>query len=432
MRALAMGLAVAAAVVAGVGTRPEDLSPSEEALVRWVTDHADDELTALEKVVNIESATQNVAGVRAVGAWFRTELEALGFTTRWVDMPEAMHRGGHLFAERAGGTKGKRVLLLGHLDTVIDGAGHRFRRDGDVVRGAGVVDMKGGDVVILYALKALHEARLLDGATVRVALTGDEENPGAPRDLARGDLVEIARRSDVALCFEADAKGKVTVARRGLATWTLQVTGVQGHSAGILQDEVGAGAVYEAARIVDGFRGAFQGQRSITVNPALFLGGTEVVHEAAASGGKAAGKMNVVAHSATITGDLRFLTPEEGARARSRMQEIAAASLPRTSARLVFEELFPSMPPSSGNLAVLAVVDGVTRALGRGPAEALDPLERGAGDFSFIASSVSGLDGLGVMGDGAHGPDEQMEIASLGASTQRAAVLVARLLSAKR
>jgi glutamate carboxypeptidase len=429
---LTTALAVATLAATGARARGDDLSPAEKAVTRWVTDHQDDELAALESVVNIESATQNLAGVREVGAWFRKELEALGFTARWAAMPESMRRAGHLFAERAGHPKGRRVLLLGHLDTVLEGPGLRFRREGGVVRGAGVEDMKGGDVVILYALKALHAARLLDAGTVRVALMGDEESVGRPTELARRDLVDLARRSDVALCFEADVKGKVTVARRGVTAWTLEVTGVQGHSAGVLQKEVGAGAVYEAARIVNGFREAFQGQRSVTVNPAVFLGGTEVAHEPAASGGRAYGKRNVVARSATIAGDLRFLTPEEEERARARMQEIVAQSLPRTSARITFEEGYPSMPPSPGNLAVLAAVDRVTRALGRGPSEALDPVERGAGDFSFIASAVSGVDGLGVQGEGSHGPDERMEIASLSASTQRAAVLVARLLRGRR
>ncbi len=397
-----------------------------------MTDHVEDELAALEAVVNVDSATEDLAGVREVGAWVRRELDALGFATRWVELPEPMHRAGHLVAERTGPAPGSRVLLLGHLDTVVEGPAHRFRRDGAVVRGAGTVDMKGGDVVILYALKALDAAGLLGAGTVRVVLTGDEESPGLPVDVSRRDLVEAARQSDVALCFEADVGGKVTVARRGVTDWTLEVTGVQGHSAGVLQEEVGAGAAYEAARILDGFRRAFQGQRSITVNPALVVGGTQVTHDPATSSGTASGKTNVVARSAVVSGDLRFLTPAEEARARRRMEAIAARSLPRTSARLTFHALFPSMPPTSGNLAVLSVVDGVTRALGRGPSVALDPLERGAGDFSFVASAVSGVDGLGVAGEGAHGPGERMDVASLVPSTQRAAVAIARLLRAER
>ncbi|HEX9051083.1 MAG TPA: M20/M25/M40 family metallo-hydrolase [Anaeromyxobacter sp.] len=431
MRAPAIAVALAALLVGGSRARAQELSPAERSVAGWVTDHLDDELAALEAVVNVDSATENLAGVREVGAWFRRRLEALGFTARWVELPEALHRAGHLVAERRGDAKGKRVLLLGHLDTVLQGPAHRFRRDGAAVRGAGAVDMKGGDVVILYALEALDATGLLGAGTVRVVLTGDEENPGLPIDVSRRDLVEVARQSDVALCFEADVGGKVTVARRGVTDWTLEVTGVQGHSAGVLQEEVGAGAAYEAARVVDGFRRAFQGQRSVTVNPALVLGGTEVTHDLAASAGTAAGKTNVVARSAVISGDLRFLTPAEEDRARARMAAIAARSLPRTFARLTFRALFPSMPPTRGNLAVLSVVDGVTRALGRGPTVALDPLERGAGDFSFIASEVSGVDGLGVAGEGSHGPDERMEVASLVPSTQRAAVAIARLLRAE-
>ncbi len=432
MRALAMAAAVVAIVTGGPRAWAEELSPAEKVAARWVTDHLDDELAALQAVVDVDSATENVAGVREVGAWFRRELDALGFTTRWVELPEGMHRAGHLVAERAGAAPGRRVLLLGHLDTVVQGPAQRFRRDGAVVRGAGAVDMKGGDVVILYALKALDAAGLLGSGTVRVVLTGDEESPGLPTDVSRRDLVEVARHSDVALCFEADVGGKVTVARRGVTDWTLEVTGVQGHSAGVLQEEVGAGAAYEAARILDGFRRAFEGQRSITVNPSLLVGGTAVTHDLAASAGTASGKTNVVARSAVVSGDLRFLTPAEESRARARMQRIAARSLPKTSARLTFHALFPSMPPTRGNLAVLAAVDGATRALGRGPSVALDPLERGAGDFAFVASVVSGVDGLGVAGEGAHGPDERMEVASLAPSTQRAAIVVARLLRADR
>jgi glutamate carboxypeptidase len=140
--------------------RAQSLSPAERALAQSVAHRLDEEVATLERVVNINSGTLNVAGVREVGRVFQQDLEALGFTTRWVSMPEPMHRAGHLFAERLApaGATGKRVLLVGHLDTVFEGAGHRFQRDGDAVRGAGVADMKGGDVVILFALRALHAA----------------------------------------------------------------------------------------------------------------------------------------------------------------------------------------------------------------------------------------------------------------------------------
>lgn len=433
LAALALAAALPGPAAAGPGAEPpprEALSPAEAALVAWIDRHEEEALGFLQRIVDVESGTANVAGVRRVGRIFEDELGALGFATHWVSLPPEVHRAGHLMAERIGPPGGgRRVLLVGHLDTVVEG--HRFRRDGARAWGDAIEDMKGGDAVILYALKALHAAGLLEGATVRVALMGDEERPGRPTAVSRRALVEAARRSDVALCFEADA-GKVTVARRGSATWTLRVTGVQAHSAGVLQPDTGAGAVYEAARIVEAFRAAVAGQREVTLNPALVVGGTEVTHDPAASAGTAAGKSNVVARSAVVTGDFRFLTAAQKAEVEAAMRRAAAASLPRTSAELTLEDGFPSMPPTPGNLAVLAVVDGATRALGQGPSEALDPSERGAGDFSFIAGEVSGVDGIGVKGDGAHGPEEWMEVASLGASTKRAAVVISRLLRAER
>ena len=187
--------------VAGVCLMPilgqtQGLKPAEKKLVQSVEARLPEELAALEKVVNIDSGTFNAAGVREAGRYFQEQLEAIGFKTRWASMPEAMHRAGHLIAERvAPQSTGKRVLLIGHLDTIFEGQGHRFQRTGDTIRGAGIIDMKGGDIAILYALKALHDVGMLEGATVRVFLTGDEENPGTPTDVSRRDLVEIARQA---------------------------------------------------------------------------------------------------------------------------------------------------------------------------------------------------------------------------------------------
>lgn len=406
------------------------LDQGEQDLVRSVENRLTEEVAFLERVVNIDSGTFNPAGVAEVGRAFQQELEALGFTTRWAPLPEAMRRAGHLVADLLGAKEtGRRVLLLGHLDTIFEGQGHRFERSGKIARGAGVADMKGGDVAMLFALKALQEAGMLEGATVRVFLTGDEENPGTPTEVSRRDLVEAARQSDVALSFESDS-GKVAIGRRGLTTWSLEATGVQGHSANVLRPKAGAGAIYEAARIVDAFRSAFSAHPTVTVNPGIILGGTDVAFDPQKSSGTAAGKFNVIARAAIVKGDLRFLSDTEREATKSRMREIAAANLPGTTAHLVFEDFAPGWPASDGNRAVLELIDQVSRDLGQGPLAADDPASRGFGDFNFIGAILSGADGLGVRGDGDHGPNETMDLNSLGPCTARAAVLISRLLRA--
>jgi hypothetical protein len=133
---------------------PRALSSVERQIVAAIDAQATDALGLLEWAVDIPSATPNLAGVRRVGDIFAAELQKLGFTTRWVSMPTEMQRAGHLFAERAGtGTEGKRLLLIGHLDVVLEG--QKFRRDGVTVYGNGVDDMKDGIVVLIFALKGL-------------------------------------------------------------------------------------------------------------------------------------------------------------------------------------------------------------------------------------------------------------------------------------
>ena len=409
----------------------QDLTPVEKKLVEAINAHISDEIAALQTVVDIDSGTLNAAGVREVGRYFEAELQPLGFKTRWASMPEAMHRAGHLIAERVApkGSK-KRVLLIGHLDTVFEGQGHRFERNGDKAKGAGTNDMKGGDIAILFALKALHQAKLLEGATVRVVLTGDEENPGLPTTVSRSDLIQAARQSDVAFSFEPDS-GKVVIGRRGLSTWSLQVTGVQGHSATVLRPKGGAGAVYETARILDEFRRIYSVHPSITVNPGLMLGGTGVSYDESRSAGTAAGKFNVVARSATVKGDLRFLSDADRDGAKARMREIAAANLPKTSAQIEFDDMVPGWPATEANRRLLAEVAAVGRALGQGTLEADDPVTRGFGDINFVGG-VASVDGLGVKGEGFHGPDEEIDLRSLGPATSRAAVLIYRMVQPPR
>jgi glutamate carboxypeptidase len=408
------------------------LSPTEQKIIAEVKAHAPQGLQLLERSVNINSGTMNHDGVREVGKLFREQFDQLGFATRWIDMPPAVRRAGHLIATREG-KRGKRLLLIGHLDTVFekDSPVQLWKRDGDRVRGQGVNDMKGGDVVIIEALRALHKVGALDGTTITVMFTGDEEDAGEPIDVSRADMVAAAKRSDIALAFEGtvrdkDGKDTGTIGRRASSSWELEVKGKQGHTSGIFSEKAGYGAVYEAARILDGFRQQVI-EPDLTFSPGLILGGTDVDVDATGDKGQAAGKTNVISRVATVKGDLRYLSYEQRDRARAKMRAIVGQNLPSTSASIVFHDAYPPMSPTAGNIAVLKTYSQASSDAGLGEIPALPPGQRGAGDIQFIAPMIDSLDGLGVTGNGAHSPDEDLEIASVERATIRTAILLYRL-----
>jgi glutamate carboxypeptidase len=374
----------------------------------------------------------NHAGVREVGKVFGAELDALGFNTRWIEMPPEMRRAGHLLAEHPG-TRGKRILLLGHLDTVFekDSPVQAWQRNGDRVRGQGVNDMKGGDVIIIEALRALKQAGALDGAAITVLFTGDEENAGEPKSVSRGDMVAAAKRSDVALSFEAtvtdkDGNATGTIGRRSSSSWEVQVKGKQGHSSGIFSQEAGYGAIYEAARIVDAFRREVR-EPDLTFSPGLIVGGTQTSVDEANARGTAQGKTNVIAATATVKGDMRYLSYEQRDRARAKMQAIVGQSLPGASATIAFHDSYPPMAPTAGNMKLLDAYSQASDDAGLGRIAALPPGLRGAGDIQFIAPYIDSLDGLGASGNGAHSPDEDLDIGSIERAAIRTALLLYRL-----
>jgi glutamate carboxypeptidase len=409
------------------------LSETERAIVAAVDRGNDAALALLERTVNVNSGTHNLAGVRTVGDLFRAELDALGFDTRWIE-GAPFGRAGHLVAERAGAGGGPKVLLVGHLDTVFEPSSPFQRLErlaGGRARGPGVIDMKGGDVIIVAALRALAEVGALDALHVVVVMTGDEESAGTPLAAARAALIEAARGASYALGFE-DGDGDprtAVISRRGHLRWVLRVTGTPAHSSQIFRPEIGHGAIFEAARFLDGFRRELAGQPHLTFNPGLVLGGTQLDAELPAARGSAFGKANVVAEHAVVQGDLRALSDEQLTAVRATMERLAAASLPGTRATLEFApDAYPPMAPSDGNRRLLALYDGVSRDLGTGPVTAVDPDRAGAADISFVAPHVPmALDGLGLMGTGGHTVDETADLATLPSQTRRAAVLLHRL-----
>lgn len=410
------------------------LDEQESAIVAWVDANTGAAEALLEELVNINSGTMNHAGVRAVGARLAREFALLGFATEWLELPPEMQRAGHLFA-RHEGDRGRKILMIGHLDTVFetDDVFQKFTRDGTTAHGPGVYDMKAGDVVILFALKALAASGALDGAQIVAAFTGDEESPGEPLSISRHDLIEAGRWADVALGFEAGVADEeaewATIARRSSSGWLLEVSGRQAHSSGIFDEDTGAGAIFEAARILDGFYDEVRGEQYLTFNAGTILGGTEVEYDPEHTRGSAFGKTNVVPRRAVVHGGLRTISEEQTARARAAMRSVVARHLPQTDAQITFFDGYPAMAPTGGNRRLQRMLSDVNLALGRREMPALDPGRRGAADISFVAPYTDALAGMGAYGDGAHTPDEQLDLASLPVVIKRAAILVHRLAS---
>jgi glutamate carboxypeptidase len=409
------------------------LSATERAISAAVDRHNPDALALIERLVNMNSGTMNLAGVRRVGDVLRAQFDSLGFRTRWVD-GTAFHRAGHLVAEHPG--PGPKILLIGHLDTVFepDNPFQRFvRLDDSTARGPGVIDMKGGDVIMLQALRALKDAGALDRMNVAAIFMGDEEEAGTPLSDARRALLDLARGATAGMGFEDGAGDphSAVIARRSAGGWNVRTTGVTAHSGQIFQPEVGAGAVYEAARIVHEFYARLSGEQYLTFNAGFAVGGTLVRSDSSGTEGSAAGKRNVVADQMLVTGDIRALSPEQLAKAQQTMREIVARHLPRTTAELTFDEGYPPMAPTEGNRRLLAMYDQASRDLGYGAVAAVDPSRAGAADVSFVAHLVPMLiDGIGLSGHDDHSPQETADLRWLAPQTKRAALVMYRLTNA--
>ena len=409
----------------------QNLSPLEQKIVDAVNNKMAYAEALLKESVDINSGTLNIAGVKKVGDVFAREFSKAGLTPEWVPLPDSLRRAGHLVATRKG-TKGKKLFLIGHLDTVFepDMPPNPYRRLNDsTATGQGVNDMKGGDVVAIIALQVLEELGLLKDAYIVAYFTGDEERSGSPTSVSRKDFIDRAKTCDIALGFEgASGLRNVATARRGSSGWELKVAAKTGHSATIFTPNAGYGAIYEAARILNSFREELSTEKYLTFNPGIIIGGSEMSYNEKTAKGDAIGKTNIISPAVRVTGDLRFLTEKQKIAAREKMTAITQRNLGGTSATIRFKDGIPAMEPTEGNDAIRAVISDVTVAMGLGPTVAGDPGSRGAGDISYVAKYLSGIDGLGASGKGAHAPGETINLKEFPLLIQRTALLIHRLI----
>ena len=415
------------------------LDKAEKAMTATVEKETARGEALLEKLVNVNSGTMNFAGVEEVGKMMRAELEDLGFKVSWVPMAAA-RRAGHIIAEHPGpkGGRGKKMLLIGHIDTVFEPSSpfQVYRKlSADTAEGPGVNDMKGGLVVMVQALRAMKAAGKLKDADITIVLTGDEERTGQPYEIARGDLIKAAEYADVALEFEAlarvDGVDHGSISRRGGTGWTLKTTAKSGHSSQIFSKGLGDGAVYEMARILAAFRAELP-EPYLTFNVGVMVAGATAEFNADDTGGSATGKTNIIPEVGLARGDMRTLTVEQATRVKAKMQDIVARHLPGTGAEITFTESGPGMPPTEGSRALLARLNVINREMGLLAMPELDPMLRGGGDISGVAHLIDGgLIGMGAAGEGSHAPGETIDLKSLPLQAKRAALMMYRLSKEK-
>ena len=408
------------------------ISRIEKKIITQIDANNRDALKLLEEVVNINSGSMNFEGVQKVGQIFKTRLDALGFETRWIN-GESFGRAGHLVGHHTGKGTGKTLLLIGHLDTVFELSSpfQKFAMVNDsIAAGPGISDMKGGDVMIIYSLEALKQAGLLKSMNIIVVMTGDEELSGRPLERARKDLVEAAKQADIALGMEDGDSNPATgvISRRSSSGWELNVTGVPAHSSQIFTSTIGAGAIYEASRILTGFYESLSNQKDLTFNPGMILGGSDIQRDRVLDRGSSFGKENIVAKQAVVTGDIRAISPEQLKMAQEVMQGVVSRHLPQTNATLVFDEGYPPLAPSDGNKKLLEHYSKVSEDLGFRKLTAVNPRDAGAADISFTSGYVDmAIDGLGLFGGYGHTDKEYANLNWLPRQTKRIALLMYRL-----
>ncbi len=397
------------------------ISAEERAMVEWLGEREDDMLALLERVTNINSGSLNRAGLEAVAAVFDEELRELGFTTsrlpgELIEMPScpgsdySIDLSDHLLARRPG--DGKRLLLMGHIDTVFppESPFQTFHREGDTIRGPGVADMKGGIVVMLYALKALQAAGALDAAAFTVLLNSDEEMGSLS---SRKHLEEEALGHDWGLVFESSGNDTMTRRRKGLGQARLVIHGRAAHSGGA--HEEGLSAIKELAYKIVEIESMTDYETGLTVNVGVINGGEA---------------RNTISPCAEALIDLRYPQPEQGIAAAARWEEIFGQvySYPVdggiTSESYVNLHRPPKIPTAESDYLLEKAI-----AIGRLLGQDIGITDSGGGTDGSLTQAVGlpTIDSLGIAGSGAHSNREQARASSLVERAALSAVLMHRL-----
>jgi glutamate carboxypeptidase len=371
---------------------------SADDAARWLSEQGKAIETALAELVTVNSFTENVDGGNAVGRMLEELFTVEGLATSRVKSSSGKFAD-HLVISSEWTSRGDApIALVGHLDTVFPpGTFEGFRRDGDLARGPGVLDMKGGLVVVAWALKALANAGILTSLPgMRVVIVADEE-VGSPEGQAIiRDAIQGARG---ALVFEAGRKGDLVITRRkGTGAMTLVAHGKAAHAGNAHKE--GVNALWVLAKLVDRVQMLTDYDRGVTVNVGKITGGTS---------------KNTVPDRAEALVDLRFETRADAEVLIASIERAAAecsAAVPGSRIELNGGIARLPLERTEASVKLMESYGVAARASGLGFGEA--SLIGGGSDASTSgAMGIASIDGLGPRGIGFHTHDEQIEVATL-------------------
>ena len=333
-------------------------------------------LNDLKTVININSYTKNAQGVNRVGDIFDAWFEDLGFqTTIYKRQDIGNHR--HYISSHSADSK--RLLLLGHIDTVFpEGKFEHFSEDEEWVYGPGVCDMKGGNIVALEALRELKK-NSIEIKNIDILLVSDEETGS---DDSKHLTAELAKEYDY--CFVYEAAGvelELVTGRKGVGTFFIDIEGKAAHAGNSYSD--GNDANLEASYKLQALVKLTDLTKGKTVNVGKIEGGIGA---------------NTISPHAHLTFELRYKTADEKQRVLEEIDKIVSTSyVSGTTSKLSGGIQRDVMQTSKESLALIENIETITDS-------SINSEERGGVSDANIVSScgVITLDGFGPFGDGDH------------------------------
>ena len=409
-----------------IQAKPTQLSSHERTLVEWVQAHQDPMLRDLEQYVNINTGTLNHEGLNKFRNLLEKEFQSIGFETivqpgGEMDLLTCQDNklafADHLLAKRTG-TKVAKVLLNGHMDTVFakdDEFQAMTMEDDGTLKGPGVLDMKGGLIVLSYALKALHHHGRLKESNITIFLNTDEEVGSLG---SRHILEKQALHHDVGLIFEGTHGHKLARERKGLGQARIKVTGRESHAGAAHAD--GVSANLELAHKVIDLEALTDYRKGTTVNVGTMRGGE---------------KRNTRPGCAEAFVDLRYIENPDGKNLKAQVEHIALHTytqypdfpdLPKSEVWTSLHRPAKATHPVTDQLIAEAM--GLSAVIGE---EIVGTYLSGGGTDGSLtqAKGLPTVDSLGLDGGGAHSSREWTTIKSLMARTQLVAVLLDRIIN---